>query len=107
MSRFTVVVRSQGPEALPLGAPVIVEIRDVLYEDEPATVAARAAGAVTGPWPGDPTGIARIEVELQTPPEAGIVFVHVDLDGDGRLSIGDLVTMQSYPVPREVPPEIP
>ena len=106
MSRINVVVRATGSEPPPVGAPIRVEIRDVLYEDAPATIAARADGEVTGPWPGEPDGLARVEVELESAPEAGIVFVHVDLDRDGRLSVGDFVTTQSYPVPAELPDEI-
>jgi hypothetical protein len=39
-------------------------------------------------------------VEIDAPDRPGLtVWAHVDVDGDGRVSKGDWVTVQSYPLP--------
>jgi uncharacterized lipoprotein YbaY len=83
-------------EALPAGSPVKVEIRDTSVADAPAlvlhqlrTVVPPAAGSAGLP----------VTLELTSPvPDGATVWVHIDTDRDGRVSKGDLITMESYPV---------
>lgn len=64
--------------AQPLGSTVL---RDV----------AHAAGETAGPE-------LRIQAQVPDPHAYLIVRVHIDVDGDGRYSRGDFITMESYPV---------
>ena len=50
---------------------------------------------------GDSPAIARVTLEIDRVPDIGTVWAHVDVDGDGSVSIGDFITMQSYPIPAE------
>lgn len=45
-------------------------------------------------------GASLATVEIDAPDTPGLTaWAHVDVDGDGRVSKGDWVTVQSYPVP--------
>jgi hypothetical protein len=81
---------------LPEGCPIRVEVRDTSLEDAPAPTVAEGRGAV-GREPGPQ--LDTIELRIATLPRHTTVWVHVDVDGDGRVSPGDYVTTASYPVP--------
>lgn len=48
----------------------------------------------------DPAGdvLASVALELEEGPGQRTVWAHLDIDGDGRVSPGDLITMESFPV---------
>lgn len=94
--RIIVRVSVSGSERPAAGLPVRVEVRDTTFEDAPAPTIASATGRVRD----DSRGILeRLELDVEALPDSAIVWVHIDVDGDGRLSIGDFVTTVSYPVP--------
>jgi uncharacterized lipoprotein YbaY len=76
-----------------------VRLCNISYADEPARVLAEH---VERGLRFDPQHDAGLTFALSGPPPDPqaryIVQVHVDLDGDGAISHGDFVTMQSYPV---------
>jgi hypothetical protein len=76
------------------GSRVVIELRDTSLEDAPAITMEAAEGVVA---PGG--GPLLATVELLPPRSPLTVWAHVDTDGDGRVSVGDLVTMQSFLVP--------
>jgi len=86
-----------GGEPLPPESSVKVEIRDTSLADAPATILKRVAVAV--PSAGRTIAIP-VAIELTTVPDGTTVWVHVDADGDGRVSKGDFVSVESYPVTR-------
>src|SRR5215217_5051489 len=99
--RVTVVVTVDGNDRPPLGSPLRVEVRDVAMADAAATVLCAAEARV---GPGQlvalgPFVLAQVSCEFQEPPGMGIVWAHVDVDGDGRVSVGDYITKESYPLP--------
>jgi len=79
---------------------VLIEIRDVSYADAPSTVVASSRIENVHVSPG-----GRLPFELQAPelsrPGTLAIRVHVDWEGDGRLSPGDLLTTESISVPAE------
>ena len=79
-----------------MGAAVIVQVRDTALQDAPAILLGEARGAVSGA-PGAP--LAAVVVVVNTTGAEPTVWVHVDVDRDGRVSLSDYVTKQSYPVP--------
>lgn len=82
-------------EPLPPGASVVAEIRDTSYAD---ALAVPLAATRTGvPQSGAIQNLAT-EFHVDLVPEGATVWVHVDADGDGRVSQGDFITMQSYPI---------
>jgi uncharacterized lipoprotein YbaY len=89
-----------GGEAFPPGSRLIVEIRDTSYADAPSTRLHRAEKAVAKK--GKTSSIA-VPIKLTSVPDGATVWAHVDVDGDGRVSKGDYVTMQSYPVTTSSP----
>jgi hypothetical protein len=89
---LTVEIVAAGVDQPRAGAPVIVEIRDAAYQDASSTTVAGTRTTSTG---GDVVARATLSCEAR---RGAIVWVHVDVDGDGRVSTGDYITMQSYPV---------
>lgn len=94
------VVIAAGLERPPAGVPLRVEVRDTSLEDTEAPLVAENWARVAR---AQSTWLQTVELEF---PEAGLdprtrlsVFVHVDVDSDGRMSKGDFITTQSYPVP--------
>jgi hypothetical protein len=91
-----VEVSAQGEERPAVGAPVRVEARDTSYADAIAEVVGSTDGEVRGQlgrW------LTTVELAVETLPASCTIWVHVDVDGDGRVSAGDFITMASYPVP--------
>lgn len=97
-----VEVTVTGDERPPADAVVRVEVRDTSFADAPAVTLGSATGRVRGRsrW------LETVEVELDDLPDGCTVFAHVDVDGDGRVSSGDYLTVQSYPVPRGPEPRL-
>lgn len=111
---MTVAVSAAGPHRPPNGARLVVEARDVTFEDDLAEVVARIVTEV-----GDESGdrLATVDLDISRRPDQSTIWAHVDLDGSGRVSEGDYITMESFPLPpddravsvtvREVPPARP
>jgi uncharacterized lipoprotein YbaY len=94
--RITVRIQSSGDDRPPAGAPVTVQVRDTTFEDAPAEVVAHVVGTVAtspGPW------LETVELDVAARPDSAVVWVHIDVDQDGRLSAGDYITTVAYPVP--------
>jgi hypothetical protein len=94
---ITVEVEDERPP--PVGTSLRVEARDVYLADAPALLLDAVDMRVEAATPGMACVIARATLGLERVPEMGTVWVHCDVDGDGRVSIGDFITMQSYPIP--------
>lgn len=77
------VVSADGTD-LPPGSALTIEVRDASWADGPARVLHRVTTRT-------PAQEAQFPVELRlTPlPQDAIVWIHLDADGDGRVSIGD------------------
>jgi hypothetical protein len=91
-----VEIANDDPERPPVGASILVEARDTTYEDAPAEVVGSALGEVR-----EALGelLDTVEFSLERRPDSCVVWVHVDVDGDGRISAGDYITMVAYPIP--------
>jgi hypothetical protein len=93
--KITVEVVAAG-ECPPEGSPVIVQVRDAGYADAVATTLGETTVRSRVAKSGQPIGHASIRLESQG--SYPIVWVHVDVDNSGDVSIGDYVTMESYPI---------
>lgn len=86
------------PAGLPAGAPatVVARIEDVSRADAPATVLSSVtlSGATIPPPPGEQV-VFSIPVPDYDPRMRYSVRVHVDRDGDGQVTVGDLVSTSS------------
>ena len=80
---------------LPPGSSVKVEIRDTSLADAPAITLHRIA--VDVPKTGRTTTVT-VPIELTEVPDGTTAWAHVDADRDGRVSKGDYVSVESYPV---------
>jgi uncharacterized lipoprotein YbaY len=86
---------SAGGEPLPPGSPVRVELRDTSFADAPAVLAKRVERTV--PKTGRTTSVS-VPIDVAKVPEGSTVWAHIDVDRDGRVSKGDLISVESYPV---------
>jgi len=84
-----------GGEPLPAGSPLKVEVRDTSLADAPAIVLHQLRAVVPR---ATRTTALPVKLEMASVPDGATVWVHVDTDRDGRVSKGDLVTVESYPV---------
>lgn len=86
-------VGGNGPAS---GSVVVVQVRDTSLQDVAAPI--RGEGRTRlGPRQG--RHLALVEVPVANGQGELTVWALIDVDGDGRVSKGDYVTMQSYPVP--------
>lgn len=92
------VVFGESSEAFS-GATAYVRLEDVSRADAPSHVVAEQVIRQVDYQPGQTVRLA-FELHGPIPHEQFryIVSVHVDVDGDGQLSRGDYITMESYPV---------
>lgn len=90
-----VEVRIFSDEPLPPGASVLAEIRDTSYAD---ALAVPLAATRTSVPQSSATQNLTTEFHMDVVPDGATVWVHVDADGDRRVSQGDFITMQSYPI---------
>ncbi len=84
-----------SPDRPPLGAAIRVEARDTTLQDVAAETISAVEGQVRagdGPW------LERVVLDLAPRTGSMTIWAHVDLNGDGRVSLGDYVTMVSYPI---------
>ncbi len=79
----------------PAGSPIYVQARDTTFEDAPSPAIASAVGSVRD---GRGEVLDIVELEIDSLPDSSIVWVHVDVDRDGRVSTGDFITTISYPI---------
>ena len=74
----------------PEGSPVIVQLRDTTVQDAAATIVSEMRTNVAGGG----GSLATVTFDAARP---GLtVWVHVDVDRDGRVSKGDYITKQSF-----------
>lgn len=96
MTRLTVdvVLDAAGAPGPPAGAAVIVQVRDTSLEDVAATTLAEGRGTVAP----SAAVLASVNLELEEGPGRRTLWAHVNVDGDGSVGPGDLITMESFPV---------
>jgi hypothetical protein len=75
---------------------LVVQVRDARLQDAPATVVGEIRGKVES---AQGALLATVEVAAESEVADLTVWAHVDADGDGGVSRGDFVTVQSYPLP--------
>ena len=92
---MTLKITIVGDAPLPPGSSVAVEIRDTSLADAPAIVLHRVT--VDVPKAGRTMKVT-VPITLATVPDGTTVWAHVDADRDGRVSKGDYVSVESYPV---------
>jgi uncharacterized lipoprotein YbaY len=94
----------QLPEgaSIPQGSPLLVELRDTSLADAPAVSLKQHRSTVNRTR----AKSLPITIEPGSIPDGTTVWVHLDVDRDGRVSPGDYITVESYPVtvsgPREM-----
>lgn len=86
------IVAADGTE-LPPGSALRVEVRDASWADGPARVLHRIDTRTPSQAPVFP-----VELRLDAVASGAIVWAHLDADGDGKVSVGDYITTQSYPL---------
>jgi hypothetical protein len=84
--RVRVEIRAAGGGEPPAGVAVIVQVLDATLQDVDAVVLSERRTV----WGNGP-----IDIDVQS--AEATLSVHVDVDGDGKVSEGDFITMQSYP----------
>lgn len=82
----------ESAEPLPQGTPLTVQIRDTSLADAAAIVLHRTDMTVS-----DASAPLSLEIVVDDVPRGATVWVHADVDGDGLVSPGDYITMESYP----------
>lgn len=91
--RLRVDIEAYGGDPLPQGSVARVELRDTSFEDAPAILLHKATAIV--PVKGSTTTLS-VALDIDAVPDGTTVWVHVDVDNDGRVSKGDYVSTQSY-----------
>ncbi|WP_337863039.1 YbaY family lipoprotein [Nitrososphaera sp.] len=90
-----------GPDAVPFdGATAYISLLDVSRQDAPSRTVAKQVirGAAYS------AGRKEEEIEfalsgtIEDPRNTYVVSVHIDVDGDGKVSVGDYITTGLYPV---------
>ena len=90
-------ITSSSGEAFPPGSPLKVELRDTSMQDVAAIVVKQVHTSVPK---ADRTTSVPVTLEVATVPDGTTLWAHIDVDRDGRVSKGDFVTVESYPVTR-------
>lgn len=99
----TVAIHGDAHVRPALGSPIHVQVRDTGLADAPAIVVGEASGTVQRSS-GDLLETLRVTVpEL---PRHATIWVHVDVDRNGKVSSGDYLTVVSYPVPNTQNPTV-
>ena len=80
--------------SVPRGSPLLVELRDTSLEDAAAITLKQVTSRVERA--GDEA--LKVTIDHGSVPEGTTAWVHLDVDGDGRVSKGDYITMESYPI---------
>lgn len=93
--KLQLTIVSSGGEPLPPGSPARVELRDTSLADAPAVLLHRVDMVV--PKLGRTTALP-VTFDFTAVPDGTTVWVHLDVDRDGRVSKGDYITVASYPV---------
>lgn len=99
----TVVVHASTHTRPPANAPVIVQVQDTSLADAPARVLGEGRGSIGA---SDDAALATVDVDVTATADRMTVWVHVDVDQDGRVSKGDFITMQSHSVPAGAHPSV-
>jgi uncharacterized lipoprotein YbaY len=90
---MTLHLTLESAEPLPRGKPLRIEIRDTSLADAPAVLVQRVDCTVEKTATSIPMTLA-----VERLPSGSTLWVHVDVDEDGRVSEGDFITMESYPL---------
>jgi uncharacterized lipoprotein YbaY len=77
---------------------VYVRVEEASRLDAPASRIAEVALRGVHVFPGSPAIPFTVRDVFSVPSGRYVVRVHVDVDGDGQVSRGDYVSVQSYPV---------
>lgn len=93
------LITSDVSVEVPKDAIVRVQVQDVSVADAPAKVIAEDVWE-RGPSQRDEVRISTFELEARglEPGRTYSLWVHVDMDGSGKLSPGDMITTQSFPI---------
>ena len=94
--KLQLTIVSAGGEPLPPGSRLRVELRDTSFADAPAVVVTKVDDD-RARRPGRTTSVS-VPMDVTTVPDGSTVWAHVDVDRDGRVSKGDLISVESYPV---------
>ncbi len=89
------------PADVPVGPPatIVVRLEDVSFADAPATIISSVTVPdVTIPQAGGESVAFSLPVDSFDPRARYTVRVHVDRDGDGEVSKGDLISTSHIPV---------
>jgi hypothetical protein len=94
MRQLTLRIEIPGNAAVVQGQPLLVELRDTSLQDAPAVVLGQTRFDVPHDWR---NGV-QVTLAVDDVPDGTTVWAHLDADRDGRVSLGDFITMQSYPI---------
>jgi len=87
---------------LPNRSPLLVELRDTSLADAPAVPIKQVRSSVAR----GRVKPLRVTIDPGSIPDGTTVWVHLDVDRDGRVSPGDYITVQSYPAAVHGPQEM-
>ncbi|MEO5741845.1 MAG: hypothetical protein ABIS29_14755 [Vicinamibacterales bacterium] len=82
-------------EPLPPGGRLRIELRDTSFADAPAVVVKKIDRTVKKT--GRTTSVS-VSMDVATVPDGSTAWAHIDVDDDGRVSTGDWISVESYPV---------
>lgn len=99
----TVELQAEKRGGIPVGSPVLVQVRDTTLQDARAKTLGEARGRVGRPRNGV---VAIVAVKVEELARDTTIWAHIDVDRNGRVSQGDFLTTASYPVPRTPNPTV-
>jgi uncharacterized lipoprotein YbaY len=92
-------IKFAGKPALPASAKMYVRLLNTSLADAPsAAVAEQVIDNIASSLSKNEKVVFRLEPDSIDERDTYIVSVLVDVDGDGKISKGDYISMQSYPV---------